>query len=223
MSAGTEHRARLLEFLAPGLLHQLRNALFAIQGQAQLLESGATRQRGEILDGVKRAQAALHVLRYLTEEAGPMQPGILLPRLLDVLRLPMRERGLSLSLQHTSKETPVRVDARLLADTVVSALRAIAARIPTGFRGGVHIDLCAQSPTSVEVTIELVPDRAQLPFQVDLQSVQQELHAALSADGGLILLVDRKLALHLPAMAAAESPSPQPGSQEGLLGAGEEG
>jgi hypothetical protein len=223
----------LLQFLAPGFLHQLRNALFAIQGQAQLLGSstaasragsraGSTpaRQRTEILAATKRAQAAVQVLRYLSEDGGAVQAGILLPRLVDVLRVPMRERGLVVSCQHSSREAPVRVNGTLLSETVVGALKAIAERLPTGFGGSIRVDLCAQDQDKVEIVLELVAVSGQLPFQVDLLAVQQELQAAISPHGGLVVLVGRKLALHLPAAPAAAAPAAPPGEGSGTVGEG---
>jgi signal transduction histidine kinase len=217
----------LLQFLAPGFLHQLRNALFAIQGQAQLLGSSTAasapaKQRTQILAATKRAQAAIQVLRYLSEDGGAVQAGILLPRLVDVLRVPMRERGLVVSCQHSSREAPVRVNGTLLSETVVGALKAIAERLPTGFGGSIRVDLCAQGQDKVEIVLELVAVSGQLPFQVDLLAVQQELQAAISPHGGLVVLVGRKLALHLPAAPAAAAPAAPRGwgERRGRVGEG---
>jgi len=196
------HSKELLHFLAPGLVQRLRNALSTIQGRAQSEDDQGGVAKGEILAATKRAQEAVQVLRCVSEERGAVHVGLLLPRLVEVLAVPMGERGLTLAWQHSSKEPPARVNGTLLAETVVSGLKAIAEGLPAGFGGNVVVDLCAQGSEQVEILIELVPGSGLLPFQVDLLSVQQELQKALSPHGGLVVLMGWKLSLHLPAVRA---------------------
>ena len=190
----------LLHFLGLGFVHRLRNALSAIQGQAQLLDDQGGVAKTEILAATKRAQGAVQVLRYLSEDGGAVQAGSLLPRLVEVLAVPMRARGLTLSWQHSSKEPPARVNGTLLSETVGSALQAIAERVPMGFGGSVVVDLCAQGSEKVEILIELVASSDQLPFQIDLLPVQQQLQKVISPQGGLVVLMGRKLSVHLPTL-----------------------
>ena len=192
------HSKELLDFLAPGFVDRLRSALSAIQGRAQLLDDQGGVAKAEILAATKRAQGAVQVLRYVSEDRGAVHVGLLLPRLVEVLAVPMGERGLTLSFEHSSKERPARVNGTLLSATVVGALKAIADGVPAGFGGSVVVDLCAQGSEQVEILIELVPGGGQLPFRVDLLSVQQELQKAISPHGGLVVLMGRKLSLHLP-------------------------
>ena len=194
------HSRELLYFLAPGLVHRLRNALSAIQGQAQLLDAQGDTPKTEILAATKRAQGAVQVLRCMSEDRGAVPVGLLLPRLVEVLAAPMGERGLTLSWQHSSKEPPARVNGTLLSETVVGTLKAIAEGVPMGFGGSVLVDLCAQGSEQVEILIELVASSDQLPFQIDLLAVQQQLQQAISPQGGLVVLMGRKLSLHLPTL-----------------------
>ncbi len=189
----------LLHFLAPGFLHQLRTALLAVQGQAQLLDPDTAAQpKAEIMAATKRAQAAVQVLRYLSGDAGAVQAGMLLPRLVELLSVPMAARGLAVSAERSSADAPARVSGKLLSEVVVGALLSISEGLPTGFGGSLVVDLCAQSPDKVEIWVAFTADGGQLPFQVDLLAVQQELQALISSRGGLALLVGEKLALHLP-------------------------
>jgi hypothetical protein len=52
----------------------------------------------------------------------------------------------------------------------------------------------------VEILIELVAGSDQLPFQIDLLAVQQQLQQAISPQGGLVVLMGRKLSVHLPTL-----------------------
>jgi hypothetical protein len=203
----------LLHFLAPGFLHQLRTALLAVQGQAQLLDPETAGQpKAEIMAATKRGQAAIQVLRCLAGDGGgTVRAAVLLPRLVEVLSVPMHARGLAVSWQHSSPDEPARVDGTLLSQTVAGALLKIAEGLPTGFGGSLVVELCAESPDTVEIWLNLIADGSRLPFQVDLLRVQQELQAEISSRGGLALLVGRKLVLHLPTLAAEPEAGPETG------------
>ena len=200
------HAKDLLHFLVPGFLHQLRTALLVVQGQAQLLDPDtALEPKAEIIAATKRAQAAIQVLRYLSGDGGgAVRAAMLLPRLVEVLRVTLSGHGLLVSWQHSSADQPARVDGRLVSQTVAGALLKIAEGLPTGFGGSLVVELIAESPDKVEIWLSLTADGGRLPFQVDLLRVQQELQAEISGEGGLALLVGGKLVLHLPTVVPSD-------------------
>ena len=121
-------RSETLGFVAPGLAHQLGNALFAVQGHAALLRSQEPeflRERNGMLAAIERAEQALQVLQFLVglEGRGPQQPGILLHRLAEMLRVSLREASLALELGHGSRQTPRPVAPAPFCRGVLAAVR----------------------------------------------------------------------------------------------------
>lgn len=177
-----------LRFLAPGLAHHLGNALFRVQGHAQLLTSGDTevqRERRAILEAVDRAAHAVQLLHWLLGASAqpPAQAGILLNRLCECLTAPLRERGLRLETRHTSHETPVTVDGTVFCRSLLVALRALLRQAAEGCGGCIQVDLLAQDAVRVQVRLELQPGPAQLPFRIDAAACAQELREMLMAVG----------------------------------------
>ena len=170
--------ALLLEFLTPGIAHALGNHLFAIQGSAHVLGAARqiTRYRETILQACGKAEQALDVLRH----AGPAdadppraeQAGLLLMRLADVCRVPLRERGVRFEVAHTSKDSPRRVDARTLVRALTEVLRCFAMEVPACFAGELHLDLCEQSGPSVAIDLRLHADPGCLPFPIGLPAAR---------------------------------------------------
>jgi hypothetical protein len=190
----------LLEFLAPGIVHALGNHLFAIQGCAHVLRDGtvARRERTTILEAATQAEHALDVLRLLAADplTGPRseQPGVLLARLAPLCRVPLRDRGLQLVLDHSSSRRPRVVEARSFTRAVVDLLLRISGALPAFVEGSVFLDLADQVDGSIllEIAIEFAPSC--LPFPMDkarLAAAFSRAHdalgiaAELDADGGL--------------------------------------
>lgn len=180
-------RVEELLFLSAGLVRRLQRALSATEGWEE------------------EVQGVVQVLRCLGGKGGAVRTDPLLGRLVNVLAAPLEERGLTLGFRHSSREPAARVDGTLLCATVARALRAMAEGMPAGYRGSVVVDLCAQGSEQVEILVELAPGSGQLPFEVDLLSVQQELQRELAPVGGMVVLMGRKLSLHLPVLSPSSA------------------
>lgn len=162
-----------LQFLAPGLVHTLGNALFRAQGRVQLLQArdagGLQREQREIQDALDRLGQGLQILRWLSGEPGgaPVQAGILLQRLAECLRVTLREHGLLLECLHSARQSPVAVHGGTFYRSVVTATRVLAMQAPEGCGGTLRLDLFAQEADRVLVRVDLLPDPTLLPFPVD--------------------------------------------------------
>lgn len=173
-------RARLIEFVSPGILHALGNSVFSIQGHGRQL--GATggdiaTPREAILGAAEKAHRTLDFYRVVLGSRGGVrgQVGILLRHAADLLRVPLREMGLALKLEHTARSTPVFVDAWDLYWPVSWAALSLAEEVPVGFDGSFVLDLVAQDVTGVEVRIALESDAPLLPFPVPVSLLCSEL------------------------------------------------
>jgi hypothetical protein len=172
-------------FLAPGLAHQLANALFRVQGHAELLagaDAEVQRERRAILEGVERAAHPVQLLQWLLGDDAqpPSQAGILMNRLCECLPAPLRERGLRLETRHSSHETPVSVDGTLFTRGLLATLLALLRHAPDGCGGTLQLDLLAQETTCVRVRVQLQPQPSQLPFRIDTAACAGELQDRLA-------------------------------------------
>ena len=111
----------LLEYLAPGFLHGLGNALFKVQAFAQLVESQAPASGTEagpgILSACKDASHLVEIFRALwvpNAQSDPVECGRLVEDLLQMMRGRMREDGLQVVLL---------VHLERLADAVLPPIR----------------------------------------------------------------------------------------------------
>ena len=173
-------RARLLEFVSPGIVHGLGNAVFSIQGHGRQLGAGGgdlATPRQAILGAAERAQRTLDYYRVVIGVRGWVrgQAGILLRQAADVLRVPLRENGLSLELRHTARSTPVFVDAWDLYWPVSWAAASLLEEVPVGFDGVLALDLLQQNGTGVTLRVALEPHSALLPFPVPVSLLCAEL------------------------------------------------
>lgn len=204
--------ADLIGFVAPGLLHGLGNSLFAIQGHAQMLRgTGAdvSREKGAILTASEKAKHALDVIRYLLGDAASEQPphaGILLRRLFDTMRVPMRENGLRVRFVDDEQADPPRVDGVMLCQCVVQVLRTLAPDQPDGLQRTVLIELQRET-NAVVVGLRVEPDPACLPFPVDHRLVVECSEPVLALHGARLEAdpSGEQLRLWLPATASAAS------------------
>lgn len=193
---------RTLAFLAPGLIHWLGNSLFAIQGHVQMLAlrgQEPSRAVGEILKGSHQAQHALELLRYLVVEptavaagdavAEPrpiygslVQLGTLLPRLCELMRIPLRDAGVRVTYEHSSRESPASVSGTVLCLAVTELVRAYAQRVQPGFRGELQIDLARQTEwAELRFLLRHAPDL--LPFPQPATALAEELSVGLAELG----------------------------------------
>lgn len=182
-----DHREQndLIAFVAPGFVHALGNSLFAIHGQAQLIREvqGETgRARAQLLKASRKALDGLDILRFLlgdTPTGESAQAGVLLYRLCDFLRVPLRERGLRLKFRHGSSEAPQIVDGVAMCRSVVHLAAALIERLPTGFEGSWVVDLAGQGAGEVQLTFTLRNDEALLPFPIELEEIADAVRPEL--------------------------------------------
>lgn len=202
--------ALLLDFLSPGLVHALGNQLFAIQGSAHVL--GASRQTGRlretILEACLKAEHALDALRHAGPSDGDPprqeQAGLLLMRMADVCRVPLRERGVRLAVEHSSKDSPRRVDARTLCRAVAEILRCVAAEVPACFAGELHLDLCEQERARVGIQLHLRTDPGCLPFPIGLSAARARSAGVLEPLGVRVEIGDDdRMRISVPAATRA--------------------
>jgi len=173
-------RARLLDFLSPGIVHCLGNSLFAVQGHGRMLGShgpDVSRQREAILNGTQRAQRTLDFYRVILGERGRVrgQAGILLRHAGDILKVPLRENGLGFDLRHGARTTPVFVEAWDLYWPVAWAAASLVEQVPVGFDGSLVLDLEGQDQEGVDLRVALDSDSALLPFPVPVGELCAEL------------------------------------------------
>ena len=203
----------LVEFVAPGLLHGLGNNLFAIRGHTQML-GGAhgeiTRAKNALLKASSKALGCLDVLRFLLGDARPdsrPQAGILLHRICEVTRVPLRDRGVRLRFRHGSSELPLAVDGTVLCQVVVEIMRRLSERLPSGFEGSLIVDLASQRAQGLALTLELEASASFLPFPIDLAAVANDAGPLLRAHGVSIeeMTGGAGLTLRVPAIRARKA------------------
>lgn len=185
----------LLEFLAPGLVHSLGNHLFAIQGCAHVLREGqvSQRQRATILEAATQAESALDVLRLLGSGESierREQAGVLLARLAPICRVPLRDRGLRLEIDHSSARRPRVVDARGFSRVVVDLLLRVAGQLPAFVEGTIHLDLADQDAHSVALELGIEFEPTCLPFPMDLSVVGEDLVREHDPQGVVVTMLD---------------------------------
>ena len=172
-----------LWYLAPGLVHQLGNVLFAVQGRAQLLPAGA--DRDGIVDAARRAQHAVQVVRWLLGEGEPasIAAGPAVECLVELLRVPMRDAGLALACGTAGSKA--RVDATRLARLACAGCHAIAATTPPA--GRLTLD-CAPHDGEVALHFRYAAAPGSLPFPLAVAIIAEKLRAPLDAAGAALAL-----------------------------------
>lgn len=176
-----------LAFLAPGLLHQLGNQLFAAQGSAQLLPDAETEHKARILAALARGGEALRLLRALLGDAStPQLPlGKALAPLLEAARVSLRERGHQLAVAPPVGTDPL-VDAAAVLDWTAEALCLLADVVPTGVTGSFALASRAAADGAV-VTIRFERAAGSLPFPLANVLVCEQVaqHAARRGGAGV--------------------------------------
>ncbi len=161
-SMSADSKPELLEFLAPGLLHGLGNALFRIQGHARLLGSE------EILAACHSAVETVEIYRQVLDPALPAQrtaAGPLLRDLASLLRAHLRERGIAVRWDPELEGIGRTVRRSDLVMPVVTAAHQLTLALPTGFEGALEL----QVPRIPDLLVSLCisPTPGCLPFDVD--------------------------------------------------------
>jgi hypothetical protein len=194
--------SQTLWFLAPGLAHLLGNALFTLHGRARLLAGAlehdaiAPQVSGDlraIEDGAARAQAALHLLRWLIDEGGPgpVPVATVLHTLVEVARVPLRDRGLSLELAAETEPGPAHVEPASFCRWIGAMCRVLAGSVHGTPQARLALSWAAESG-SVRVSCRLEAEPGAPPVPREAGLLAEALRAAFptaavrweSADGG---------------------------------------
>ncbi len=185
----------LLEFLAPGLVHGLGNSVFAVRGGAHVLGKAGTstaRTREVVLEAAERTEHLLDVMRHLTAggDQDKRPAGLLMRRLVDVLKVPLRDRGLRVSFHQGSHRSPVSVDAGRLTRSVCEAVLGVAQAMPTGVEALLRLDLIDEARGATTFSIDVEAQPTFLPFPLDLAPIAAQIGAAIDCDGGVVREVE---------------------------------
>lgn len=189
MSAKT--RAELLEYMAPGFLHGLCNALFKIQGQARMLDrdssTGSVPAGPDILATCHEAAEAVEIYRIILDpevHSEPVAAGPLLRDVATLLRGRLQEAGIQIqwdealeSLTHTVRRCDVVLP-------VVTAMHRLSTALPTGFEGNLTIH--ARWDDGLEVDLGIVPSTGCLPFEVDLAEAIRDASESFLGSAGRV-------------------------------------
>ncbi|MCC6671678.1 MAG: hypothetical protein IT458_11490 [Planctomycetes bacterium] len=175
-------RQELVHFALPGALHGLGNQIFLLGGRVATLGGDAAelaRGRAEAQRVLEQVRGTLEVLRLLGCEPAARaerQPAAtLLARLVEVLRIPLRERGLRAELRAATGAAPAPVDAARFAGVLVHALLRTLARVPQGYQGTAVFELRAADGGCAEVCVAVRAEASQLPFPIPFELVAAEL------------------------------------------------
>lgn len=176
-------RSETLAFLAPGLLHQLGNVLFTIQGNAQVAGFTSTdgnRERAAIAAATDRGAEVLRVLRCLLGDpsAVPVPAGGLLAQLADLARVPLREAHQTLEWRPDAAAEPVLVDPVDFCVVVLEAVRGIVALLPDGVSGAIVLGLRGGKEHRAAVAVAFQPPSGALPFPLPLAELVGRLDPA---------------------------------------------
>jgi hypothetical protein len=166
----TAGRPELLAFLAPGLLHQLGNLLFSIQGNAQVLDAAGDvpRCRTAILQATERGAATLSLLRSILgdPEGLPGSADTLLAQIAELSRVAVRESRHALELRPGPPQP--KVEAAPFVTLVLEGLRTLVALLPGGSRGTLVLrPVAAGADAGVWLGFEPVPGELPFPLPVD--------------------------------------------------------
>ena len=193
--------AESLWFLAPGLSHLLGNAVFAIQGRAQLLAASPSLAQQEataalpepsstvvgveadaraILGGVERAHLALLVLRWLRDEVDQeevVNAHEVVAAIAEVVRLPLRDRGFRLVTQ-PAEGSPLWVAPGPFCRLLVAVCKSLTQPLGPATGGELRLSLVEQPDLRLRLGVERIAQTGMLPFSLD----RLEIHRALESE-----------------------------------------
>jgi hypothetical protein len=172
----------VLSFLAPGAVHDLGNAVFALQGHAHLLPDGEA--RAALLAAVDKLAATLGGLRSLLGDDTPVETTVLLRHLQTFARIALRDQGLRVELDGAAG--PPAIVGGAILRTAALALRAFTAGpAEQGVPGTVRVSVEPAGASRIAFLLRWLPDAGQLRFPLDgagiLRAVQDILPAGLEA------------------------------------------
>jgi hypothetical protein len=187
-----------LWFLAPGLVHQLGNTLFAVQGHAQVA-TATVDAAPALLAAVDRGSDVLLCVRALLGDAvEPVSLARLLSALGDLLRVPLREAGVRLELAVAATADIMVLPASLLQPVTGLVRHLLAA---SGGTAGAVAVTAGPPLLPGQVSVRCLPRPGSLPFRCDAAGLAARLDrelpglgvgcAPLDDDSGILLSLPR--------------------------------
>ena len=169
--------SNLSAFFLPGLIHQFGNLLLTVQGNVLHVQpDGIDDMRESVLGAVKRGSASLDIVRALLgdESSDVGLAPTLLSELIELARVPLRERGLTLTFEEEESG-----DAWVYSTTFVTvcanALRAWVTTLPAASDGAVRVRIGRVSDGRVKVRLDFQPAPGSLPFPLMSEKVASVL------------------------------------------------
>jgi hypothetical protein len=202
-----------LQDLAPGLLHELANALFAVQGRAQLLAAGA--ERDAILAGVRRGQDAVQIARWICGEGGGerVPAGAFTQKIGEFLRVQLRDQDIALECAAADAGARGLADPVALGRLVAATCRALA---PSLAGGGRLCLSCRDDDGALAVAVRVEPAPGSLRYPLAEEALRRRLQRELDALGAALAVAPPTLTLRWPVSAGLPAPGGFPESWQNL-------
>lgn len=170
-------------FFLPGLVHQFGNLLLTVQGHVlHLSAEDIPRMQEAVLGAVQRGSASLQVVRVLLGEntGAPGLASDLLAQLVELGRVPTRERGLGLELRGEGAGE-FWVAAEPFVVLCAEAIRRWVHSVPLGSSGSAVAQACVSDDGRFEVRLSFELEQGSLPFPLAIPEVQNALEPSLQA------------------------------------------
>jgi hypothetical protein len=174
-------------FFLPGLVHQFGNLLLTVQGHVlHFDEQGVKRMQDAVLGVVQRGSASLQVARALLgEQAGATGLGLeLAKQLVDLGRVPARERGVSLEMHGEDPTEAIWVAAEPFILAFGEALRRWIQSVPSGSTGTVTVNYQGDGTGGAVVHLGFLPAAGSLPFPLAADEVVRSMARQFDESGG---------------------------------------
>lgn len=171
-----------LWWLAPGLAHQLGNALFTLQGRARLLAMAEPGRLADdsraIQEGVERAGASMHLLRWLIEDGRSQAVPVahVMQHYAEAARVPLRDHGVVLEIEGFAEAPSATIDPGPFCRLLTAALRELCASA-AGAHGTVRIGLAVDG--EVRLRLDFVPAAGSPPVPRDADGLIERLRGVL--------------------------------------------
>jgi hypothetical protein len=199
-SPGPSSRPSLAEFEAdaaiaslvlPGVMHKIRNLLFAMAGSLDLLEGAGPPGAAESL---RMARGSLADLRAWLDICGGRRGGdagqrwlesgsVSIGRLGECLGFLLAERQLGFELAVEPSLPGLAVAPMALFRWTAVALRRVLAAVPDGLQGSLVADAAADAPGSVRIQLQHRAAPGFLPLVSELHPFEPDLLALALRDG----------------------------------------
>ncbi|MCA8967101.1 MAG: hypothetical protein KDC48_19635, partial [Planctomycetes bacterium] len=167
-----------MALLAPGVVHQLGNVLFTIQGHAQLGMTGQG-ERDAVLRATRRGGDTVRLLRALLGDPipQPIDVDALLQQVVDLARVAMREHGRLLEVLPPESPEAWTCDLQRTAPVLLIGLHQFSQALPPQ-AGTLTMQRCG-GREGLRIRFGHVSGAGQLPFPI----AGPDLIAAVAAAG----------------------------------------